>query len=142
MKKTLVGLAATTALSAGLVASGPAEAAPERCPYTGCIATVTVAVGPVNLTRKQRPNVRFKVKATGNAAPAGFVKVVVHQKSPRHYYRAFIVDYQGGRGFINGHRIPKIGKFTVRAKFIPDSNGPFRGSKDAYGIKVVREKKK
>jgi hypothetical protein len=140
VNKILVGLMAAVLLLGGLVTSGPAQAArPERCPYTGCIATTIVASGAQTIQRRKRANVSFKVAAPGNAKVTGFVKMWVVQKThDKKYGRAYIVDYRGGRGFVAGDRVTRRGTYDVRTRYLPDSRGPFRASVDAYPMRVVR----
>lgn len=140
MKKILAGLAAAGLLTSGLVASVPAQAAPpERCPYTGCITTTLVASGATKIKRKDRANVAFKVVAPGNAKVNGFVKVWVRQQTGnKKYGRAYIVDYRGGRGFVPGDKVTRIGAYDVRAKYLPDSRSPFKGSVDTYPLRVTK----
>jgi hypothetical protein len=131
VKKLIASLLVAFLMSAGLVAvTGSATNAAPRCPYTGCVKTVS----HVNAEDKRKPGrigVDFRIGTRGNAEPIGVVRVIV---TGNEEFRAKSVRYP----FTDAVNFSGLdeGRYQVEAKFIPNKNSAFARSDDSDFVTV------
>src|SRR5262245_53742100 len=125
MKKTLVALAATAMMGAGLVgvSAETANAAPD-CPYTGCVDTNTTVQSPGPVKQGQRAKICVSVRTGGNGQARGSVGIIVVRDGGGYRFTDS-KRYDGRTCFVTS-KLDKRGDYLVRANF--EGRGAFGDS--------------
>ena len=133
MKKTIVALAATTLMGAGLVGVS-SETANAACPYTGCVRTNTNVSAP-DVKQGERARICVTVSTNGNGRPKGRVGIVVTKRSGDYRF-SDSESYDGRTCFTTGRLT--VGRYSVNASF--EGRGAFKDSSDSTSFSVTRKR--
>jgi len=130
VRKLVAGLLAALLMTAGMVALTNSTASAGRCPYTGCIKTITSGKA-IDAKRPGKVRVNFRVRTRGNAVPRGAVKVIIKGNGN---YRSKVVGYPGN-DVVKFFGVPN-GSYQVFIKYIPARNSTFKRSRQLTVVTV------
>ena len=129
MKKLIVGLLAAFLMTTGLVAF-TSSTATAACPYTGCIATKTIASDKVT---RNKVVVKVRVKPVGsNGTPKGLVKLKV--KGPE--FASTTKGIRGSTSLSIGKLKP--GKYTYTVSYVPSGGSVFKKSSTTGSFRIKK----
>lgn len=132
MKRLIVGLLAAFLTVSGLVAFSP-QPATAACPYTNCVATSLTTKG----TRLNDNKASFKVtvKSAGNTWPRGRVELKITKRNTTRviYTKVRRVVQASSNSSVIDIVTPTLprGTYTLRFRYIPDSQTVFKASGQA-----------
>lgn len=136
MKRLMIGIAATTLLGGGLVATS-AETAQAACPYTGCVPTsLTIQIPNAPVAKGGKAKICIKVSTSGSGQPKGRVNVAVRKRSGGPVF-ADSKKYEGKTCFRTG-KLRGPGKYLVRAVYQASASGAFGDSSNSAAFRVVK----
>jgi hypothetical protein len=144
VKRIIVGLLTAFLMTAGLVAVSPstATATTAQClRYNNCTKTQTTASGPRSIRIAAKPTFKASVKAAGNVAPRGSVKLTVTKGSRKVYVTTKTVARASANSARATFKLPKfktIGNYRLVFKYTPAVNTVFVGSQTVKTLTVRR----
>lgn len=131
MKRILVGLLAALLMTAGLstVTSAPAQAACPRADgnYPGCIQTKVSSKGVKRVAKNKRATIFVGVKAAGNVAPRGTVRLRTFRAGRVVYNQTKTVRRASANVSRTSFKLPRlrVGRYTIRINYTPARQGLF-----------------
>lgn len=134
MKKIVAAILTAFLMSAGLVAA-TSTTATAACPYQGCIATETQAIG-LKAKAPNKAKIFVKVSSFGNGQPDGRLQFTFVNKRGESitFNRAY--PSRKGKSKVYNFRPLAKGRYDVIVTFIPSDDSAYEGSSDSTKVTV------
>jgi hypothetical protein len=137
MKRLIAGLLFAALASCGLVGISSATASAD--PYPGTVKTTVIVKVKKHTFVGRKAKIKVTVTASGNAQPAGKVKIVVKRVGGGAKFKRNL-NYTGGTVKFKTHKLKKPGRYKIKVKYLPPAGSVFAKSKAKGGFKVKRKR--
>ena len=142
--KLVASLVASSALAISMLVAVPSTA--TAAPYPGTVATRCSYVVPGSVRKNRELFVRYRVRASGNARPAGVVKIRVYKiakDGSKHLKRVFSQRYRGPnfkRTSLGTFK--KKGRYSTKMWFRPRKGSVYKSCHSGSRYFKVKKKKR
>jgi hypothetical protein len=137
MKKLMAGLLFAALATGGLVGISSTTASAD--PYPGTVKTTVLIKAKKKTFVGHKAKIKVTVTASGNAQPAGEVKIVVKRVGGGAKFKRK-VSYAGGTVKFKTKKLFKTGRYKIKVKYLPPTGSVFAKSKAKGKFKVKRKR--